>query len=139
MLYVCIVSVLQVLVQIQTNQHKQTGICLHQIGGDCWSRMILKLWCLQIHGVWWKAEVVVCVGGFWVEWYVIHFLFESKTVWNQNLFDKKLFYEEVEKQLVVLSFQSVVYHFKCLTWLTLLSNQFNRLFRGFNWLFVENP
>ena len=35
MLYVCIVSVLQVLVHIQTNQHKQPGICLHQIGGDC--------------------------------------------------------------------------------------------------------
>jgi len=37
-------------------------------------------------------------------------LFESKRVWNQNLFEKRLFYEEVEKQSVVFSFQSVVYH-----------------------------
>ena len=104
MLYVCIVSVLQVLVHIQTNQHKQPGICLHQIGGDCWSRMILKLWCLQIHGAWWKVGVAAFVGGFWVEWCVIHSLFESKTVWNQNLFLKRMFYKEVEKQPVVLSF-----------------------------------
>jgi len=48
------------------------------------------------------------VGWIWVDLYVIHSLFESKTVWNQNLFEKRLFYKEVEKQPVVLSFQSVV-------------------------------
>ena len=34
-LCVCIDYVLQVLIQILTVQHKQPGICLHQIGGDC--------------------------------------------------------------------------------------------------------
>jgi len=31
------------------------------------------------------------VGGFGVEYCVIHSLFESKTVWNQNLFEKDCF------------------------------------------------
>jgi len=57
-----------------------------------------------------------------------------------------VFSKELEKQPVVLLFQSVVLHLvvfekdlKSLTLIDLLSNQFNKLFREINRLIFENP
>ena len=46
----------------------------------------------------------MCVGGFWVEYCVIHFLFESKTVWNQNLFEKDYFIKKWKNNLLFCRF-----------------------------------
>ena len=44
------------------------------------------------------------VGGFWVELCVIHSLFESKTIWNQNLFEKDCFVKKWKNNLLFCRF-----------------------------------
>jgi len=47
----------------------------------------------------------VCMGGFWIEYCVIHSLFESKTVWNQNLFAKDCFIKKWKNNLLFCRFK----------------------------------
>ena len=51
-------------IKFKTRQHKQPGICLHQIGGDCWTRALMSA------NPWRLVEdlVVACVCWFWVVW-----------------------------------------------------------------------
>jgi len=141
---------LQVLLQIQSDQTQAPGIYLHQIGGDCWPK-----WCSSIEeskpfeGCWRLGCACCCWAVLVRIWgslsFVIHSRLNPKHRHSQSFKRKSVFqtkwkttdcFVETTDCFILRCFEK---RLKTVFQMVKLLKQNNRLIRGNNRLFVLVP